>query len=458
MRSRKTMDLTTGPIMGKMMIFVMPILFSNLVQHLYNAADKAVVGHFVGSGALAAVGASSPAITLIVSLFTGLSIASNIICSNYRGAKDEESLRRFMHSAISTACMMGLVLFTMGQIAARPILTLMDTPESVMDKGVLYMRIYFAGVPASLVYNFGSGILRAHGDSSRPMKILSISGLANVLLNLFFVLVCKMDVDGVALATAAAHYISAGWVLWLLFAPKGEYRLQLKKLGIRLADFCQIIRVGVPCSINSIMFSLSNAIMQPFVNVLGETVLAGNTAANGVVNLVHQIMAAFYAGCISIAGQCYGAKKYSRVDKVLKCSLLASVGSLTVVAIVVTLIPRALISIFNSDPAVVEAGMPRLLICTWGYILYAVADMFLGCLRGMKRTTVPALMNVFTICAPRILWVYLVYPLLPQGTASIFLCYPVSYVISIVAFAIYYFRWRKVLSQRGDEVFDPVTA
>jgi len=458
MKSRKTMDLTTGPIMSKLLPFVLPIMATNLLQHLYNAADKAVVGQFSGSGALAAVGASSPAITLIVNLFVGLSIATNIICSNLRGAKKEAELQRFMHTAVLTSSLVGLIVCLLGQLVTDPILKVLETPEGVMDKAALYMRLYFLGVPASLVYNFSSGILRAHGDTRRPMTIMSISGAINVALNLVFVMVFKMDVDGVALATAISQYVSAGSVLFVLLNPKGDYRLQMKKMRICLPDFVQIVKIGVPCSMNSVLFSLSNAIMQPFVNSLGETVLAGNVAANGIVGLIHQIMVAFYSSCISFAGQCYGAKKYRRIDRVMLTCMATCSAVLGVLCVVITVFPRPLIGLFNSDPVVITAGIPRLLICGWGYLLYGIADMLLGCLRGMKRSTVPMLLNVLSICAPRMIWIFLIYPMMAPGTANLFLCYPISYVITIGALGVYYIHCRKQLNRRGDEVPDVVTA
>jgi Na+-driven multidrug efflux pump len=280
-----------------------------------------------------------------------------------------------------------------------------------------------------------------------------------VVLNLVLVIGMGLDVEGVAIATIVAQYLSAAAVLWILFSPRQEYGLRVREIKLHGDIFKKTVSIGLPCGINGILHSATNVLLQSTINSFDSAnIIAGNTAATDINNISYLVNTAFSSATVSFAGQCYGAKKYSRVDKVLRCSLIASTGILTAVAILVTLIPRTLISIFNAEPAVIEAGMPRLLICTWGYVLYAVADMFLGCLRGMKKTTVPGLMNVFTICVPRILWVYFVYPLLPQGTASIFLCYPISYLISIVAYAAYYFRWRKVLDRKGDEVFDPVTA
>lgn len=458
MNLRKTLDLSSGPVTGKLLKFVYPILITNLLQYCYNAADKAVVGHFSGSDALAAVGASTPINTLIVSLFVGLAVGTNIICSNLRGAKKEADLERFMHTAIPVAFAVGLFVCLLGQMASAPMLRMLSTPEDIMDKSVLYMQIHFFGIPFSLVYNFCSGILRAHGDTQRPMRIMTISGIVNVALNLFFVIVFGMDVDGVALATAISQAVSAGCALYFLFKPDGDYGMQMKKLRIYWADCSQIIKVGVPCGINSMVFGFSNVILQSTVNTFGSVVLAGNTAASSTNALVYQILVAFYSACISFSGQCYGAKKYKRIDRVMRCSFALCLSVMAVIETFITLFPALVMGMFNPDPEVIRAGLPRLLIGGWGQLVYAVSEIILGCLRGMKRSTIPTIMNILCICGFRILWVWLIYPMMTPGMASLFWCYPISYAISSLALGSYYIYCRRKLNRLGDEVPDIVTA
>lgn len=458
MKSRKTLDLTNGPVTGKLLKFVYPILVTNLLQYCYNAADKAVVGHFSGSDALAAVGASTPINTLIVSLFVGLAVGTNIICSNLRGAKKETELTRFLHTAIPVAFVVGLFVCFLGQTASVPLLQLLATPEDIMDKSVLYMRIHFFGIPFSLVYNFCSAILRAHGDTQRPMRIMTLSGITNVVLNLFFVIFFGMDVDGVALATAISQALSAGCALYFLFKPDGDYGMQVKKLRVYWGDCRQIIKVGVPCGINSMVFGFSNVIVQSTINTFGSVVLAGNTAASSTNALVYQILVAFYTACISFSGQCYGAKKYKRIDKVMRCSFALCLSVLTILELLFTLFPEVVMGLFNSDPEVIQAGLPRLLIGGWGQLVYAASEIILGCLRGMKRSTIPTFMNILCICGTRVIWVWLIYPMMVPGMASLFWCYPLSYLVSTLALGGYYIYCRRQLNLQGDEVPDVVTA
>ena len=454
MIARKTMDLTNGPVAGKLLKYVYPILITNLLQYCYNAADKAVVGHFSGADALAAVGASTPINTLLVSLFVGLAVGTNIICSNLRGAKKETELTRFLHTAIPVAFAVGLFVCFLGQAAAIPLLRLLDTPDDIMGEASLYMRIHFFGIPFSLVYNFCSAILRAHGDTQRPMRIMTLSGVINVVLNLIFVILFGMSVDGVALATAISQLVSATCALYILFKPDGDYGMQVKKLRVYWGDCRQIIKVGVPCGINSMVFGFSNVILQSTVNTFGSVVLAGNTAASSTNALIYQILVAFYTACISFSGQCFGAKKYKRIDKVMRTSFILCLSTMAVIETLITLFPSVVMSLFNSDPEVIQAGLPRLLIGGWGQLIYAVSEIILGCLRGMKRSTVPTFMNILCICGFRILWVWLIYPMMTPGMASLFWCYPLSYAISSLALGSYYIYCRRKLDRQGDEVLE----
>ncbi len=447
MKQSATMDLTQGSVTKKFISFAIPIMLTLLLSHLYNVADRVVVGRFAENGkfALAAVGATSSATTLFVNLFNGLAIGTNVICANHRGAKDEESLTRCMHSAIVLSIYVGLSICVLGLVVSKPLLQLMDTPEDVLELATLYIRIYLLGIPAYAVYNFGANILRAHGDAKRSMYVLSVTGLINVGLNLVFVIGCGMSVAGVAIATTIAQYVSMIWMLFILFSPRGIYKMRVKLLKIHRESALAVVRVGVPCGLNGIVFTVSNMILQSSLNSFGSIAVAGKTAAMDISTMVYQGMHAAQMACVSFSGQCYGAKNYKRIDTLL----LRSVGIcwifIVVVASLCTIFPRQLLGLFNSDPGVVNAGINLLLINVWGYLIYTVSEITTGCTRGMGRSGIPSLLNFLGICVPRILWVLLIFPL-KRDITFLYLCYPVSWVISAVLQLSYYLYVRKTLS------------
>jgi len=442
-KSRHTMDLTTGPVAGKLFRFAFPILVSNILQHLYNAADKAVVGQFAGKIALAAVGSTGSATTLLLNMLYGLSVGASIINSNLLGGRNYSSLRRSMHTTISLAGVCGVLFCALGLIVCKPLLQLMSCPETVIEDATLYMRIIFCGVPASIVYNFGAGILRTHGDTRRPMLILAVTGIVNVCLNLVFVIVFHMTVEGVALATIIAQYLSAAAVLYILFKPNGEFKLSIKELSLPRKEAVAILRVGIPCGINSMMFSISNVTVQSSVNSFGDTILAGNVAADGYTGLLYQVLAAFYSACVTFSGQCYGAHRHDRIDKLLLNSCALGAGTIVVASVISTLFPDALLSLFNKDPEVIRAGTPKLLITSWAYTIYAVSEALMGCLRGMRKSTVPTSINIFCICIVRVLWVMFIFPLNSQSVYLLYSCYPVSYFLAVSSLGIYYLYVRR---------------
>lgn len=441
---RNTMDLTRGSVTKTLWVFTIPIIISNLLQQLYNAADVIVVGQFAGKLALAAVGSTAAPTTMMVNLFVGLSIGTNVICANLRGARDQAGLDRCMHTAIALAALGGLAMTVVGELISRKLLIWMSTPENVLELAVLYVRIFFLGFPASLVYNFGAGILRAYGDTRRPMVILMLSGIINVGLNLLFVITFHMSVAGVALATVISQIFSAVAVMALLLDPKGEFRLRLKAMRFHKNALLQILRVGIPCGLNSMVFSISNVIIQSTVNPFGDTVIAGNTAANSISAFVYQVLNAFHNACVSFSGQCYGAKEYRRIDKLFASSLLSCDLLILLLAVLMTVFPRPMISLYNTDPEVIDAAIPRLLIISWGYLIYTVSELALGCLRGIGKTTIPTVLNIVGICAPRILWCMYVVPLAP-GHSIIYWCFPVSWIISAAMMVIYYLVARRKL-------------
>lgn len=452
---KHTLDLASGPVTSKLLAFTLPILATNLLQHLYNAADRAVVGKFAvdGDTALAAVGATGSAITLLLNLAIGLSLGVDVVCSNMRGAGDTKDLRKAMHTSILLAAVCGVAMMFFGLAVAEPFLLLMGCPENVLEAATLYMRILFLGTPFQLLYNFGAAILRSHGDTKRPMTILSISGLVNVVLNLVFVLFFRMSADGVAWATVAAQCISAVVVLWILFKPDGGFDLNISELKFHKKELRNIVRIGIPCGLNGMVFSVANVTIQSSVNSLGDVAMAGNAAAAGYSGLVYQILAAFYSGCISFSGQCYGAKKYKRIDKLVGRSILLCSAMIAALALLATVFPYFFLGLFTNSRAAMESGIGPMLITCWAYMLYGISEVFLGTLRGMRRSGMPTLINAVFICLPRMIWVFFVFPL-HRTVWFLYLCYPISYVFSSAMQGMYFLRTRRKLDRQGDEILE----
>ncbi len=440
MKRHYSIDMTTGSITKKLVQFVLPLMASLLLQQLYNAADKAVVGRFAEDGAiaLAAVGATGSPSSLIINLVIGLSAGAGIISANLLGGKRMEELRRNMHTSVMMGLVCGVLLAVLGVCVARPFLILMSCPDNVLDLAVLYMRIFFLGMPASMVYNFASGILRTFGDSRRPMVILGVSGLMNVLLNLVFVIWLKMSVAGVALATILAQIGAAVWVLWILFNPRDDYKMSFRELNLYGKEVTAILRVGIPCSLNSIMFSISNVILQATINGYGDAMIAGSAASDSLTNIYYQILSAFYTATMTFAGQCYGAGKIRRVRQLLLRSTGISMGILTGVAIVSTVMTKTLVGFFNTDPEVLQAGAEKLIIVAWGYVLYGMLETTMGCLRGMRKNVVPTVISICCVCLLRVVWVVFIYPLNPS-VWFLYFCYPATYVVSLCFMMPYYF-------------------
>ena len=443
MSKRHSMDLTTGSVTKKLILFALPILLSNALQQLYNAADMVVVGQFASDTALGAVGSTSSINTLLLSLFNGLAIGANVVCANCYGARRKTELYRSMYTSLLLALIGGVALGAVGAVAARPLLLLMGSPDNVIDQATLYMRIIFCGVPAALLYNFGAGILRAFGDTKRPMYILCACGLVNVVLNLILVICFRMDVAGVAIATVFSQVCSAAAVLIILFSKKDEYKMQWKALRLYPQQLRSIISIGVPCGINGMMFSISNVALQTAVNKMGDIAISASAASDSVTNFVFIFLSSFYTACVSYAGQCFGAKRYKRIDKLMVSSILVAQGLIAAVSLFATFYPQTLISLFKTDPAVIRLATPKLIMVSWSYTLYAVAEMATGCQRGMGNSTWPTICNILCIGASRVLWVIWVFPHLEQNLIMLFLCYPVSYILCGLLQVTSYIRHRR---------------
>lgn len=449
MASKSTLDLTRGPIIKRLFSFAVPIFFTLLLQHLYNAADKAVVGQFAENGkeALAAIGATGAVNAMILNLKTGMATGVNVHCSKLRGAGDTVGLRKGMHTGVLLSVITGTILALIGIAISEPILVALSTPKAILSDAVLYMRVYLAGLPAMSAYNFCSGIFRSHGDTKRPMFILLISGLVNVALNLIFVVVFKMRVAGVAIATTIAQLLSAVCLLKILFDPKDAYQLTFRELRVTKSAAREIFRLGIPAGLNAMVVNLGNVVVQSSVNSFGDpAIIAARTVVSDVMNIFMQAIHAFSLGCVSFAGQCYGAKKYKRIDRLAITTILCGGSFLLIEALLVTFFPNAVIGIFNSDPRVLAVGKSILLINAWGYLLNACSDVLLNCVKGMGRSVGPTVINISANMLPRVLWVWFIFPL-HRTVEWLQLCMPFSWFISSVALIIYYISVRKKLDR-----------
>lgn len=447
MKTTHSLDMTKGSIIKKLLLFTLPILASSLLQHFYSIADSMVVGNFAQNGTMAqaAIGATNHATKLLLNLFLGVSLGANVVCAKQKGAQDHIGLRKSMHTAITLSAILGIALMVLGLTLSRWLLTVTKTPEDVFPDALTYMRTIFLGMPASLIYNFSSAILRSHGDTKRSMYILGCTGLINVVLNLILVIVFKLDAAGVAIATIVSQYLSALAALWILFNPKQEYKLRLKELGLNRRIAWNIIAVGVPCGLNGILQSTSNVILQSSVNAFGKEVIAGAAAAADISCFAYLVNDAFAAACLSFSGQCCGARNYKRVDKVTRSAALCDSVIVLAMATVITIFARPLLGLFNPDPTVIDAGMFRLLLLSWTTVLFGISECLVGSIRGMGRALSPTFLNLIFLCGIRVLWAMLLFPFLPQTPEYLFLCYPVSWVMALAAQIVNYIHCRKRL-------------
>ena len=425
-------DMCSGPLFGKILLFYIPLMLSGILQLLFNAADIVVVGRFVGSEALAAVGSTSSLINLLVNVFIGLSVGANVLAARFFGAGKKEELSDMVHTAIATSLVSGIFLIFLGVLLARPALLLMETPENVIDQAVLYMRIYFIGMPATMAYNFGSAILRAAGDTQRPLYYLFAAGVVNVVLNLFFVIVCGLGVAGVAIATVISQVISAALVIRCLALSDSDYKLDLKRLRIVPDKLLRMVQIGVPAGLQGALFSVSNVLIQSSVNSFGSVAMAGNTAASNIEGFVYTSMNAFHQTAISFTGQNYGARNYKRIGRILLiCQLLViAVGLLFGNA--AYLLGDKLLLLYSSEPEVITYGLLRMSIICTTYCLCGMMDVMVGSLRGMGYSVMPMLVSLTGACLFRILWIYTVFREIPT-LQCLYWSYPVSWGLTFLA-------------------------
>ncbi len=434
-------DLTKGPVFKNFIFFIIPIVLSGFMQQLYNTADTLVVGKFVGDTALAAVGSTASITHFILNLFIGMSVGANVVCARFFGACNKIGLSRAIHTSITLSIISGVFLAIIGFIFTKPLLILMGTPNDVIDSATLYMKIFLLGSPASMLYNFGSAILRAVGDTKRPLYIMMISGLVNVILNIFCVLVLKIGVAGVAIGTVASQIVSASIVIYLLIKNNSEVKLNFSSLRIHKRELGQILAIGIPSGLNGIMFSLSNVIIQSTINSFGKAAIAGAAAANNIETYGFLLLSSIEQGAITFVGQNMGAKNFKNVRS---CTVLALSLSITCSILFSSFIIYAgetLLNLFVNDASrnsVIQMGMIKITIYATSYILLSPMQALSGVLKGMGRAVEVTAINAFFICVVRIIWVLFVFPLNP-ALKMVYYTYPVSWGLSSVAMIITYF-------------------
>lgn len=437
MAKKYEMDMCDGPILSKILIFSLPLMASSILQLLFNAADMIVAGRFAGSNALGAVGATSSLINLLVAVFMGLSVGANVVIANFYGAKKYDDVSDTIHTSIALALVCGCILIIIGQLVAYPVLSKMGTPDTILPLSVTYMKIYFIGMPMMLLYNFGAAILRAVGDTKRPLQYLSIAGAINVGLNLIFVIKFSMGVKGVALATILSQAISAILVLRALMKNEGIIRFELKKLRIHKDKVIRIAKIGLPAGLQGAVFSISNVLIQSSVNSFGDVAVAGNTAAMNLEGFVYMAMNTFHQTAISFVGQNTGAHRFDRVKKILiECLACVTVTGLALGGISL-IFSDTLLGLYTKEAAVVAYGNRRLIIIMSTYFLCGIMDSTVGVTRGMGYSVIPMIISLLGACAFRVIWIFTIFTEI-RTLECLYVSYPISWTVTF-AFQLFYF-------------------
>lgn len=435
-------DMIHGPLAGKLLVFAIPLMLSSILQLLFNAADVIVVGRWSGKEALAAVGSNTSLINLMVNLFVGFSVGTNVVVARDLGAGREEDVRDSVHTSIALSLVSGVVLMGLGLLLSRQMLELMGSPEDVIGLAAVYLRIYFCGMPGNMLYNFGAAILRAQGDTKRPLYFLTAAGIINVILNLVFVIVFHMDVAGVALATIISQYVSAILVLLTLMRDKGPLRVDLRALRLDMKVVRRILQVGLPAGFQGMVFSISNVVIQSSINSFGSTVMAGSAAANNIENFVYQAMNAFYQTNLTFTGQNYGAGDCKRVDK----SLFYCQGFVILTGLILGNLAyffgHPLVSIYNSDEAVIQQGIIRLGYIARTYALCGIMDTMVGSLRGLGYSIVPMVVSLIGACGLRIVWIFTIFQM-DRTPENLYISYPISWIVTGAVHILYFLYVRR---------------
>ena len=435
-------DMCSGSIMDKLISFSLPLMVSSILQLMFNAVDIIVVGRFSGSQALAAVGSTTALINIFTNLFIGISLGANVLAARYFAAGREKEMSEAVHTAITLALISGVMMAFVGVGASRLALGLMDTPADVIDQSVTYMRIYFMGMPFFMLYNYGAAVLRAVGDTKRPLAFLIVAGLANVVLDLVLVIVIPLGVAGVAIGTVASQMISSILVIRCLYKSEGSYQLRFSKLSIKWTYLKRIFQVGIPAGIQSTVINFSNAMLQSSVNSFGSTAMAGYTAANNILGFLYVAVNAVTQACMSFTSQNYSVGKQKRMDRVFVDCMILSTAVSAVLGVGAYVFGSQVLRIYTADADVIQCGLEILSITTVPYFLCGIMDLIPGALRGMGRSAVPMILSVIGTVGTRVLWIYGFFPQ-HRSLHFLFISYPGSWIATILMQAVCFFFVRR---------------
>ena len=459
MSKNNELDMLNGALLPKILMFSLPLALTGILQLLFNAADVIVVGKFAGSTSLAAVGATSALVNLLTGAFIGISVGVNILVARYAGCRDDARVGRAVHSAIALSLVLGVVTFLLGFFLSTPMLEWMDTPDDVLALASLYLRIYFIGIPGALIYNFAAAILRAYGDTKRPLIFLAISGVLNVFLNLFFVIVCELDVAGVAIATVVSQYVAVVLILICLVRQEGPAKLKLREIRLHPDEALRMIQIGLPAGLQSVVFNISNVMVQSCVNSFGADVIAANTAATNIAAFTYTAMNSVFHASITFTSQNLGARRYDRVMKIFwACQATVLLIGIPL-CILSTVFGPQLLSIYvsASDPAydsVIAMGLIRTYYVTTPYFLCGIMEVCCGMVRGLGKSWLPMIVTIFGACILRIIWIYTIFAW-DHTLPALYISYPISWVVTAamhaVCFAVYWKRLRRQLEAAAPE-------
>lgn len=449
-KNKYEIDMCNGSIMDKLISFSLPLMLSGILQLMFNAVDIVVVGRFSGSQALAAVGSTTALINIFTNLFIGISLGANVLAARFYASGKEKEMSETVHTAITLALISGIIMAGIGLLLAKLALRLMGTPSDVIELSTLYMRIYFCGMPFFMLYNYGAAILRAVGDTKRPLIFLIISGMANAGLNMILVIIFHMGVAGVGIATVISQLISCILVLRCLYKSEGCYQLRFSKLRIQKVYLRQIFQVGIPAGIQSTVINFSNALLQSSVNSFGSTAMAGYTAANNILGFLYASVNAVTQACMSFTSQNYGVGKYKRMDRVLINCLILSVVISGILGCGSYAFGTEVLKVYTEDPKVIQCGLEILSMTTVTYFLCGIMDLFPGALRGMGRSGVPMILSIIGTVGTRIVWIFMLFPQ-HRSLEFLFISYPASWLFTIVMQVICFYFVRKQVHAKGRE-------
>ena len=452
---KQKLDMLNGSIWNKLPVFALPIAATGILEQLFNASDIAIVGNFAQTdktAAVAAVGANSPIIGLILNLFIGIALGANVVIANAIGRDDKQTVQKAVHTSMVVSVIGGVLVAIIGELIAEPLLTVLNVPDDVLELALLYLRIYFLGMPVILLYNFEAAIFRSIGETKMPLIALTLSGILNVLLNLFFVIVLKMSVNGVATATVLANIVSAG-ILYIKLVKSDKYiKVEFKKLRIDGKVFAKIMQIGLPAGIQSAVFAVANIVIQGAINSLGTVVIAASSAAFNIEIIAYNVMNSFSQACTTFVGQNFGANKIDRCKKTLFLCLIEDAIASGTAILIVLITGKFLLSIFNNNPEVIEIGYSRLVIIFIAYIFSMLYEVMSGYLRGFGFSLVPAILTTVGVCVLRIIWINTVFPA-NRTFVTIMTAYPVSLATTavLIFIALIIYRPSKRFANKGKE-------